>query len=278
MHSLTVFGVLSFPALWHLVVEALPDVSNFILVLVGVVMSLPKLAERIEDNKKARYGVAIGCIVFGIIGIAISAHQREQESFDIRTLIDNTNTLVKNTNTMIATFGVLMPQIATLKAEVVGFDAKIEAARGNPQLIAALMEQKKTAEAKEDAAHRKLLLSWVPTIFTQLRDLGQHWYDEDDRALTLSPPSERDARRSDVAARFLEQAKAPVETANTVRQQLLQELPPSLQTPEDQRQAELFRRIIAGQNYPRESIALRDSALYLLDLANRVQSAPLLTN
>jgi hypothetical protein len=59
--------------LW--VADALPDIPNLILVLVGVIMSLPKLAEKIESYKITRYEVSIGCIVLGLWGFVISVNQ-----------------------------------------------------------------------------------------------------------------------------------------------------------------------------------------------------------
>lgn len=110
-------------------VDALPDLSNLILVLVGVIMSLPRLAEKIEGNAIARYVVGIGCLVVGLGGFLVGISQRRQETQHMTTLLTNTNVLVNDSNELIAEVGILLPQITTVNQEVADVQSQLRAAQ-----------------------------------------------------------------------------------------------------------------------------------------------------
>jgi hypothetical protein len=141
----------------------------------------------------------------------------------------------------------------------------------NPQLVAALKTQVEAAQVKANSAYTHFLVTTARSTGTALRDLGQRWYDEDDNALSFSPPAERDARRSAIARHYFALARSLLESADSLRQELLQHLPPGSLMPDDQNEATRIRKILAGNLYPRESIDVRDVGVYLYDLANRIE-------
>jgi hypothetical protein len=70
-----------------LLADALPDISNLLLGVLGVLMSLPKLAEKIEENPRLRYSLGIFCILLGFGGFALSIKQRHQSESEMRRLV-----------------------------------------------------------------------------------------------------------------------------------------------------------------------------------------------
>jgi len=279
-------------------VDALPDISNLILVLVGVIMSLPKLAEKIEDHAVARYSVAFGCIFLGLCGFVVSVSQRRSATAQMSTLVDNvnklvvstntlvssTNTDVTNTTTLVTTFGILTPQINSLNARVVDLDKKIEAAKGNPERIATLQAQAAALQEQSDAASRQVLLAMVPGVSEQLRDLQFQWERENETiiqqfyaAFARAKDKERELRseqvrkRSDLDRSYSARIRPVLITADYLRQLLLNRLPPSDLTEQDKRVATMIADFFAGKTggliYP-ESVAS-----YLTDLSKRVDAA-----
>ena len=68
-------------------VEALPDIANLILAVVGVLMSFPKLAEYIENRAPIRNAVALACVGLGVAGFVIGGNQRRTADTRIGTLV-----------------------------------------------------------------------------------------------------------------------------------------------------------------------------------------------
>ena len=71
--------------------DALPDISNLILAVLGVLMSLPKLAENIEDRTPVRYTVAVICIGLGFGGFLTGISQRRNANIKMTTLVNTVN-------------------------------------------------------------------------------------------------------------------------------------------------------------------------------------------
>lgn len=80
----------------------LPAVSNLILVLLGVWMSLPKFAEDVEENATRRKWLAVICLVFGITGFAYDVGQRRSSDITNKKLLQNVGTTLGNTNSLLA--------------------------------------------------------------------------------------------------------------------------------------------------------------------------------
>jgi len=253
------FSFLKFIVFW--IVDALPDISNLILVLVGVIMSLPKLAERIEDHKTARYSLAFGCIILGLAGFVISVNQRREATSQMKTLVAETGKLVTSTNTLVTNMNTVVltvPQISGLNAHVLDLDKKIDAAKGNPQLIASLRAQASEAQEQSSKISKQLVFAMVPGVSNELESTGNQWI------------AERGNRSGVMLGRFnsiwSDKARPLLVTADSLRQQLLRELPPSAQTSEDASEAATFVRAISAAN-PDE---LKTIAGYLRELSNRV--------
>jgi hypothetical protein len=217
------------------IVDALPDFVNLILVLVGVIMSLPKLAEKIEDNTKARRTVAIVCLVLGLAGFWASVYQRRQANSEteallnsVKTLVTNTNTLVTNTNTTV----LLVPQVSALNTRIAELDGKIEAAKGDPQLVSKLEEEAASEREKAKSTTTKLLLAMVPGIQMQLSNIENRIYS-DEEPLRAAVQSNGDhagqfnARTGGIRARYANEIKSAMISVEVVGGQLYRMLPSS---------------------------------------------------
>jgi hypothetical protein len=279
----------SFHHFAHLFIDALPDISNLILVLVGVIMSLPKLAEKIEEHAIARYSVAIGCISVGLWGFFISVSQRRQATSqmgtlvgNVNTLVLNTNTAVTNTNTMVSTFALLMPQVSVLNSRVSDGEKKIEAAKGNPQLIATLQAQAADLREQSERASTRVLLAMVPGIVHELKDLASGWYnmlDDTDMTYKRELLGQRHDMMVKVNEEFLGRTLPIMKIADELRTRLLKLLPASSEIKDDQTEALVFNRLMAGGRFGEGDFSdyqdLRGVAEYLNQLAARVsQAAP----
>jgi hypothetical protein len=270
----------------HWLIDALPDISNLILVLVGVIMSMPKLAEKIEDHALARNVVGVGCVFLGLAGFVVSINQRRAATSqmgnlvtDVHTLVTNTNTLVVNTNTV----ALLVPSVSTLNARVADLNLKIDAAKGNPQLIAALQKQAKEAQTQADLASKRLIFAIVPGISNALYSIGNEWYLQDDILITQGATASYangDPRKrvtllsnghAEFSKKYTTQAISLMPTADSLRQQLLEQLPLSAQTEEDKNEAKLFAKIKGGEGVL--SGDLIRAGGYLRSLSQRVASA-----
>jgi hypothetical protein len=81
-------------------VDALPDISNLVLALLGVLMSLPTLAENIEKRRPIRYAVASVCIGLGFAGFIIGANQRRAADTKMGTLVNTVSDAKNQQNTL----------------------------------------------------------------------------------------------------------------------------------------------------------------------------------
>jgi len=76
------------------VLDVLPEISNMALAVVGVLMSFPVKAEAVEKNPFWRRVTAWTCIVLGVSGLVVSAHQRHESESRLETVAANTKTAV----------------------------------------------------------------------------------------------------------------------------------------------------------------------------------------
>jgi hypothetical protein len=286
------------PLLWHVLewlAESLPDMVNLILVLVGVIMSLPKLAEKIEDHAKAWYTLAAGCIVLGLAGFVASVHQRHQFNFQItqlvtndNQLVTNTNNLVTSTNTVVTDFGILMPQLAGLRADQQDIATRLLTAREkhDPHAIASLESQAAAAQAQVTNLSRTMALSIGPGIVTELRHWGERWQSDEttlhnkiQNVYSSYPPEltpeqsveRRDrlqslnALRSNLNENYARQVLPILTSANYLREELLRG---SQQTDEDKRAALIFAK--PGAGLPMEWDDIQMVGGYMMKLLNKV--------
>jgi hypothetical protein len=266
------------------VADSLPDISNILLAVLGVLMSFPAKADEIEKNPFWRKVVAYTCIGVALAGLIASTYQRRHFNSQITQLLGdddrllvNTNGLVGTTNTMVTNLGLLIPRLSWLDAHIADLNVKIAEAkeRHDPRLIADLQAEATTARAQVDATSRQILLAMVPGIYQQLSVLGSQWHAEDGHILSVAGltnsfnSEETRKKRSNLANVYLSQLQPLMITANYLRHKLLQELRPADQTAEDKTEEEIFSK---GQSIKPEEV--RAAAMYLFTLSQRIAAVP----
>jgi hypothetical protein len=306
MHNHFVLDVLRFVGVlktcfWWLV-DSMPDISNLILVLVGVLMSLPRLAQKIEDHKTARYVVSIGCVVLGLLGFVASSRQRQQFNSQIKQLVtdddklvNNTNSLVENTRTVVSEFGILMPQLAKVQDQIGSFDAKITAASNNndTKLIASLKAERADAQTKADNISQTLLLTLAPGIVEDMQLIESRWSTEDGaadweisnvdmlaRQGNKNPTPEDVAamlarlrkKREEMNAVYSRQAMPVLSTANYIRDKLFNSLNSADRNSRDIANVDIFNKTLTDQQTT--WFGLEAMTMYLKGLIQRVAPGP----
>jgi len=273
----------------------LPAVSNLILVLLGVIMSLPKLAEAIEDTPKYRKLLATTCLVFGLVGFTFDVGQRRNSDRTNKQLLENvgsalgktddlvdkTTGLVSNTNRVVATLGLLQPKIVNLYDRLSTIDARISLAKNenNQALVAVLQTERKSFLTS--------LLSVGPGIVGEMQYWAQRWYQDDNslyyqtqQSYSSVPldidPKERSRivqpfidRQNNLRAMYPKQLQPLVTSANYLREELLRG---SEQTPQDKKIASTFAKALAGEPY--DYLEMKQMANYMDNLVNKAVPTP----
>jgi len=275
------------------IVDVLPEISDLILVLVGVFLSLPKLAERIENQKVARYSTAIVCILLGLCGFVIRVNQRHQFNSTIAQLVvdddklvTNTSNLVGATNTMVTDFGVLMPQVTVLTARIHDLGVKIAAAKEshNPRLVQELQAKQDATQRQADSVAKKLLVSIVSNLINSLERSIEDWRADKDNRYKFYWERRQHARwdrkstqemekierdweqeQAQIDARHASEIKDAVQNANYLREQVLQMLP---ETDEDKAASVLFSELLKGDI---GQAGIEQAILYLRNLVSRIE-------
>jgi hypothetical protein len=287
-----------FRSLWSHVVEWSPDIlpaiSNLILVLLGIIMSLPVLAENIEKTPRYRKGLAVVCLVFGLTGFifdVVQRHSTEKTTTQLlgntSIMVGNTNDLVQTTKAMVTTVSVLMPKLNAVQGEIATLEIQIRAAREkhDPKLLADLEAKMKQAKDQADRMTRELhsltmapqvaqqLREWYGTKEQKIRDLhnGQweentHWREEhpNDSDGRNKAWNEWDDRIEKEGQNSDEQLTRMLANADLIRKEMLQLIPPQQQSAEDKKQEKEFLQTDSDQR------SLEKAARYVEERARRV--------
>jgi hypothetical protein len=160
-------------------------------------------------------------------------------------------------NTLTIQFALAQSQLATLGQEM-------DAAKGNPQLLNSLRVQVSAEREESNKMLKQILFATVPVVADQLDSLSERWSTE-----RQQPDNQGIHPFARVNAKWYGQAKPSLITADSLRQQLLQELPPTAQTSDDKSEADAFAKAIKGAN-PND---LKTIASYLRELSSRVASS-----
>lgn len=240
--------------IWGWLIYILPAISNFVLVLLGVVMSLPALADKVEKTPRLRKSLGAVCLTAGLVGLGFEVVQRRSNDVEMQTLISDTTQLVAKQDELLTStktlvdnsnqLATLMPEISALNTQVATFSLKIGAAKGNPQLTAAL------GADLELLYLRGQLLSASANV----RNTWSSWdtYQHEDH--------EKIAHSHDYNYTVFQFVRNALQDAKTVRDQALRIVP---RTDDDIKGDAALNNIPAGGP---------DAAAYLQSLADRVSA------
>lgn len=266
---------------FSLLIDVLPELLNIVLVFVGIFLSFPAFAERVEKNNAARRTVSIVCIVLGVLGFVVSVRQRHESTTQMKTLVTNTNTLVLNTNRLVDQVTILSPQVAEANAKLSSLKDQRRAAvvARDPQLVARLQTQVVEAEKRANEASRNLALTVFPKVlealgnaqtkyFVTMKKGIQGKYENEMLRATEERRHEinRLMERESAGARqeFEQEVRVVLPTVDYLLQNLLKGLP---QTDEDKAEAAVVSSALAGGNLAIPQID--QLIVYLFRLSNR---------
>jgi hypothetical protein len=272
--------------LW--LVDELPDISNIVLGVLGVFLSFPTTAQRIEENTVLRRVIGGACILVSIAGFLASAHQRRSFNSQISQLVidddklvkntsdlaKNTSVLVGSTSTMVTNVGVLMTQVTLLGARLNEINVKIAAARESHDThrVQELQAQATVTQKQADSAIKKLLVSTASNLANVLDRQSREWgADEDNRYLFYWERRQINAIDSDwqdekkqIADNHRRLMRDAIVSANYLREQMVGML---ANTDEDRNAAALFDRLLK-EEFDRDEPG--NAIGYLRKLSNRL--------
>ena len=280
----------------------LPAVSNLILVLLGIIMSLPVLAERVEKTAKLRKWLAAICLIFGLIGVGFDIYQKRSSDQTNRELLGDvsvsaknttdlvhkTDDLLQKTTNLVGTVSVRLPELDTVLGNIADLRVQIQAAREkhDPKLLAGLQEQMKEATERADRIAKELrIITLAPRVASDLRDwpaqrsaYEKEFRNRQSEAESHCTSNEQATQDCGALHRRFEtiyegkvrewdaQLGGVISNADSVRAQILELIPKQLQTKEAEGQVQIFAQ---GINDP-ESFPIGSGAAYLVRLAQRV--------
>lgn len=279
----------------------LPAVSTLILVLLGVIMSLPTLADTVEKTSKYRKVLAIVCFAAGSIGFYSDVVQRHGSDKQGKELVEDTQTsltdtksVLTDTNNVVTRIGLMQLQFAELNTRLREIDLKVAEARGNPRLIADLQTQLRDTQAKADTLSKTSLLLMAPGIVAEMEHSWRNWSDEDEKLQDIGDIVVREwfhqhpqasqqeleqggeqarepntKERTELSRVYTLQLLPLLTNANYLRQELLRG---SEQTVEDKKNALIFMRALAGDSI--NWLEMKQITGYTANLVKRFAFAP----
>jgi len=235
-------------SLWQWVLWVLPALSNLVLILLGIIMSLPTLADSVEKTPSRKRLVGGCCLIFGMIGFFFDVSQRRSQDIDTRNLIYNMTDLVNNTNGMVIAISPLQSQMASLKRQMSDIDDKILVAQKqrDDALVLKLESQKKVLQKQFELVDDNALFIVVPTVIRQLRHAAENW-----NQLFAAQRSAHATLRINVTQ--TREVAGLMRAANSIREQLLNRLPAAEHSPDDQIAADKFNKFITPSPWFEES-------------------------
>ena len=268
------------------------------LAVVGVLMSFPVKAEAVEKNPFWRRVTAWTCIVLGVSGLVVSAHQRHESESRLETvaantktavdelsaLVTKTNALVSDNNNLVSLYGLLTTQVVSVSDRLSDLEPKIEAAKEkhDPQELATLQAQAKSQRELLDGISKDFLQLQAVRIANQLRGwelersaaeqnmrfqkylvFHEHRLAGDELKKSDAGWDEKIKASNDA---FFERLREIIANADALRMMMLRKIPPSALTPDDMRWDAAF---LNAKKNPR-SLDLNMAADYLVALAGRL--------
>ncbi len=260
----------------------LPAVSNLILAFLGVILSLPKFAQTIEDTPKYKRILASACILLGSVGFGFEVSQRRSGDqvnkqlieatgkalIKTDTVLDKTNLLVTGTQDMIARIGLLQPQVTATNEHLERIDIQLTNARkGNDGALVTVLQAEKQQSLSS-------LLSMTPGVISALNDKYSQCFGNDihfENLLgTRNPSDDRQPimqARTEARKECSESVRPLLKSANYIREEILRRLPKYIKTDNDVKMALIFERAVTGDFI--EYWEINDAAIYLQTLSRK---------
>jgi hypothetical protein len=272
---------------WSWLAYILPAGSNLILVFLGVMLSLPKFAQTIEDTPKYKKILAFACLLFAFVGFGFEVSQRRSGDQINKQLLEDTGkaltktdvvltqtrALVTSTQEMLSSIGLMQPQLTATNEHVERIDAQLNIARkrNDAAQVAALQAEKQESLTS--------LLSMTPGVIAALNDKYSQCFGNDihfENLLGTTNPSEDrqpiKKARADKRKECSDSVRPLLKSANYIREEILRRIPNYIKTEDDEKAALIFERAVAGDFIEYEEISA--AALYLQKLSHKFPPQP----
>lgn len=279
--------------IWHCVREwwpyIWPALSNSFFVIAGVLLCFQKVLDMIGQSKRLRGVFAGMCVVAGLIGFVSDVRQRrdsdvEQRQSDVRMqqVISQNSTEVGNTGRILTQLSIVVPQLTAINSKIAAVELNIEAAKGNPVLLARYQVQIRALQEQAQNVQRKTLLAMEPQVANELEVLAQGWAEDWDNmknsiqgsALHSLAPGEADRiaqQMKELPRVYMARSRPVFVSADELRVELLQFLPPDQALNEEDKSTPIFQNASVGYFSFSDLFQASD---YLNSLAKKVSSLP----
>jgi len=230
-------------------------------------------------RRKHWIGFGLLAIFYIVLGIGIR-HGDVKEADENR---DELRTLKTNTTSLITSFNNTFPLVLSLSTDLTEIRRDLEAAKGksDPRLMAALDARIKTAQQHADVVSKDILVALAPTLADQMEKISTSWneeaHDQDMRHNDLpyqqipdklQREQELDTKMAETDKQYGAKLKTIVRQADSLRQEMLQKLPPEARTAEDKKMETRFGDLRKSPSL--RLYTLSDEAKYLRELGERL--------
>lgn len=212
---------------WSWTPYVLPAFSNLILVLLGVIMSLPNLADTIEKTPRYRRTLSVVCLVFGIVGFIYDVGQRRSADSQTKQLLTGISTDVQNTKS-------LLPKVDTEVTNTNGLVTKMDTElTRTTNLVAAQRENNRQLTDlmdRELQGRRQDLLAQLSEIIDRLQAALDQWRKDDAEARSKAGPRGRNdpvyiTQRDSLREQYASRLKQSMIEARSIREELYSLVP-----------------------------------------------------
>lgn len=270
-------------SLWGWMPYVLPALSNFILVLLGIVLSFSTLTDRIEQNSKYKKGLAAICLLSGFVGLVYDVSGRRINDQSTKTLIDSaqtavgkTNELVKETTILVQTSNDMASRLGSVQLSVAALNTWTD--EEEKRLSVLSLSEMSASELSERAySVANLMRALGSNYANQDRQIDLVYYDKLEGHGNDWSQRKKDnwiaeemRKRSEWRTSNERRAEILIKSANRLRVVMLDKRDPSDKSPVDEQMKTWFENPHSVKTVDGFLWRLGEMADYLEDLAKRL--------
>ena len=252
------------------------EILGGILIFVSSVVS-----EQMPRRWRIGLWIAFGLMAIGYTGIGIYLDRQEgiKQAADRKEQREDAKRISGNLDNLLTAFSLAMPQINSINSEMAILRRQVEASRErrDPRL----MKELEAAQKHADLVSKDILVALAPTIADRMEKISTSWNEEahnqdmihNDLPYQQIPDKlqreqELDAEMAKTDKQYGPKVKTIVRQADSLRQEILQKLPPEARTAEDRKMETRFGELRKSPSLRLYSVS--EEAKYLRELGERL--------